>query len=481
MATTRSHLRRLFFGVLVAALRGQSAAVQLSTASRWRPSSVDLRNAASLEASALSVLGANETLDRPRVASVATSALPAAPSQAVDRRLRPVAVSANRTPETPATSALRAAQISEAPEKMWHVDASSYGTPVMPEAASPTVFAASPSSQEALAAGALPHLETPVLPTGPQTLAGKAAMVYCKALAAFSFFAVAMLLCLMAVDRPRKRSGAEATPMKVTAWLQHFPTPRREDIERALRPRGYDLLTRPLAAGTIVRIEGRITAAPNKVLRSPLARRPCVLFSASANESRRSGNSMLPLLLHAISADFEVELGAPYKPEPVKVHVRGRDVMLFQMAGGMFRKQVAFRSCEEHLHGFLRAHGPSEFSPDSCSVLDFAENCLELGASVTCVGELRRMETGELRLLPLEGVDPWTSTVPNASPLRRTVSGRFPGFTSWERTDQHDQQEMQTGKVLISDDPSLLGSCRGQRWLLWSLCGFSGSLQSILS
>lgn len=218
-----------------------------------------------------------------------------------------------------------------------------------------------------------------------------------------------------------------------------------EDIESTFKPRGgYDcLLLQPQNPGMTVRIQGIVVASQNATLRSPITRRKCVLFSTSALERRLDGVVAPPQAFHSMAVNFALEL-SPL----VTLKIRGQDVALFDMVAGRHEENVVLRDASELVQDFVRSHRTPFFGARDIDALDFQECILEVGAKVTCVGEVRRSENGELGLWPLH------HDVPSDA-LYAAASGPS-GLTSWERLGSSGTGESQVEKVMISDDPHLL-------------------------
>mmetsp|Transcript_47840 Transcript_47840/g.84842 ORF Transcript_47840/g.84842 Transcript_47840/m.84842 type:complete len:609 (+) Transcript_47840:149-1975(+) len=251
----------------------------------------------------------------------------------------------------------------------------------------------------------------------------------------------------------KRTSDADAS-LQVRQWVHSLTVQNADDVRHTFRARsGYDcLLLQPQALGIPARIEGVIAARPNSVLRAPLARRRCVLFSVSASEVRLDGVRAPPVAFSSMNVDFDVELRTSCKAETLRIRVRGQDVALFDISSGWRRERSVLRDAPEHFQDFVRAHRAAGMEvPCDLAVLDFTECLLDTGAMVTCVGELRREHTGELGLWPLSpGVDAFISADDSH------ISGVLPGLTSWERADVRGARGVE--KVMISDDPALLGS-----------------------
>lgn len=188
--------------------------------------------------------------------------------------------------------------------------------------------------------------------------------------------------------------------LEMSRWVEKLPISSSRDVVRALRPRGgYDcLLTQPREVAHAVRVEGRVVAPPQGELTAPLTGRRCVLFSTSVVERRLDGVQAPPLAFSALSVDFEVELQAQ---DALRVRLRGQDVALFDMAGGVHREQVSLREAAEHLQAFVYTHKCGALAGGSAMALEFTESFLAVDTVVTCVGELRRAPSGEIWLSPL--------------------------------------------------------------------------------
>lgn len=269
---------------------------------------------------------------------------------------------------------------------------------------------------------------------------------------------VLVLLCFVAADL----LSQSAPESEVRKWVESQAVFSAEEVEDLFRPRGgYDcLLMQPQEHEGAVRLEGRVVAPPTAALRAPITKRSCALFSASAAEKRLDGVNPPPLAFHAMNADFDI---LPFGDSGLRIKVRGQDVALFDMIGGRHAEVHALGDAPEHLQDFVRAHrvaasgasptatgrrSPSSRSEVSTAV-EFRESLLEDGAVVTCVGELRRVATGEICLWPLS--TPLSPAFASASSQARSPTGG--GFTSWETAGSG---EAQVGKVMVSDDPRLL-------------------------
>lgn len=288
--------------------------------------------------------------------------------------------------------------------------------------------------------------------------------------------------------RPRSDTSGE-----VRRWVESLPVQAGEEISHAVQPRGgYDcLLIQPQMVGMTVRLEGRINVAPQAVLRAPLARRSCVLFSASAGETRLDGVRAPPTAFYAMHSDFEIELSCRGAAS-VRVGVRGQDVALFDMTRGRQLEQWVLGDAPEHLQDFVRAHraGPVGVAGalSGGTVLEFAECLLDADAVVTAIGELHRSPHGELQLWPLQRSqgsdlctggtedsmsdgDPGDSMAAPGPSSSLPAPGTSGSLTSWERAGIVDSH---VGKVMISDDPGLLTVEMRQMPKADTFCGTMG-------
>jgi len=283
--------------------------------------------------------------------------------------------------------------------------------------------------------------------------------------------AVILLGCIIIYDHTAKPdeksvpSGEVAdTSAQVRQWVQSLPVLSTSHVKELFHEHGgYDcLLMQPQTVPGAVRLEGIITAAPHNILKAPLAKRSCVLFSTSASAVRLDGVRAPPTAFNAMNSDFELELlGGSIGSTEIRVHLRGRDAVLFDVASGWRLERTVLADAPEHLQDFLHAHrAPGVEMPDDTEVMDFTECLLAVGSHVTCVGELRREPTGELGLWPLQnsGV-PAAAMASSAETMPGSPHGMVGGLTSWERTGLPSGsicRSPRVGKVMISDDPGLL-------------------------
>jgi hypothetical protein len=281
-------------------------------------------------------------------------------------------------------------------------------------------------------------------------------------------FVIALILLCAVVffDRsakpPPETTDANA---QMRQWVRSLPVICGDEVKRTFQERvGYDCLhMQPQAAPCAVRLQGHIAALPHNVLKAPLARNNCVLFTTSATEVRTDGVRAPPTAFYAMSSDFDLVLDgiAPGGTE-IRIRLRGRDAALFDVASGWRLERSVLANAPENLQDFLHVHrSPGTELPNENEVLDFTECLLAVGAHVTCVGELRRAPTGELGLWPLQNSEatPVVDNSFNVETVYNSPRGLLPGLTSWERAGSSAQQPCRsprTGKVMISDDPRLL-------------------------
>jgi len=213
-----------------------------------------------------------------------------------------------------------------------------------------------------------------------------------------------------------------------------------------------------------------------------LTKRPCVLFSAGVSQRTHDGMHPVSVAFAQNYVSFEVSLlDAP----DMRIHVKGDDVLLFDLEDGRHIATSAFDVAPEHWQTFaltrrnLNEHGGNtvlQYSRnfEGCE-LDFQECALLVGARVTIVGELHRRADGRFML------QPWHDT---ASPATQKASVTTAHNTrsrtiwhylmsdasvpttlktrqwrwSWEKASGPDQQEgaPPTSKVLVSDRSAFL-------------------------
>eukprot|EP00746_Dinoflagellata_sp_MGD_P164040 gnl/MRDRNA2_/MRDRNA2_92449_c0_seq1.p1 gnl/MRDRNA2_/MRDRNA2_92449_c0~~gnl/MRDRNA2_/MRDRNA2_92449_c0_seq1.p1 ORF type:complete len:752 (-),score=131.46 gnl/MRDRNA2_/MRDRNA2_92449_c0_seq1:92-2347(-) len=255
-----------------------------------------------------------------------------------------------------------------------------------------------------------------------------------------------LLICVMPVknlcgcrDERQPKSVGEVRRM-----VESLRITTVEDIESTFKPRGgYDcLLIQPQNPGVVVRVQGVVAASQQATLRAPITRRSCVLFSTSALEHRLDGVVAPPQAFHSMAINFVLDLG-PH----MKLHIRGQDVALFDMVAGRHEEHVVIREASDLVQDFMRSYRTPFFGARETDFLNFQECILEVGAKVTCVGEVRRSESGELGLWPVH------QSMPHGAV---SISAPTAGLTSWERLGSPSSGESQVEKVMISDDPQLL-------------------------
>lgn len=229
--------------------------------------------------------------------------------------------------------------------------------------------------------------------------------------------------------------------------IRDIPRCNAAEVDRFLcKAKKYDCaLSVPLSSRRLVRLEARV-AAPAKgcpVLEAPFTRRACVRFSASA--SRRPpalcGGPLLPVSRGAARVCFFV---TPVDAPEHRIEVDGDDVLLLGPLG-RFVDCRAPADAPEHWRAFARAHqvhhlasglprrdsqehrsaewrrqhpwlthveeatvaGVEEQEPlENARVVEFSEEALLVGATVTLVGELCCGASGALSLRPWLGHSP---------------------------------------------------------------------------
>jgi len=267
---------------------------------------------------------------------------------------------------------------------------------------------------------------------------------------AFFFVFLMMVSCMMFamlwVCGRTMTSRPETTelPSLTRQSIEAMPVTAPENLEGLFRVRHANdcVLFQPQISKAVVRLEGWVWAPEEAHLRAPLSGQTCVVFNAVASEVGRDTHPT-PTASCRGSCDFYLELHSP--GNRVRCKVQGGDVSLFDTTAGRYRKRVQADRGQDRLKDFLRLHSfPHAQALQSSTMLDFTENRLEIGALVTCVGELRRAPSGELLLGPLPG-----NRLGEASPARH-VRG---GLTSWE---QQGAGSTEDARVMISDDPGLL-------------------------
>jgi len=258
------------------------------------------------------------------------------------------------------------------------------------------------------------------------------------------------------VTKPPAAAAAAAAPAEekeeapvrccVCDQIKGIPRCDAAEVERFLcKAEKYDCaLSVPLSSRRLVRLEARV-AAPAKgcpVLEAPFTRRACVGFSASA--SRRSpalrGGPLLPVSRGAARVCFFV---TPVDAPEHRIEVDGDDALLLGPLGRFVDSRAAAEA-PEHWRAFARAHQvhrlasglprldsqehrtaewrrqhpwlthveaagavAEEQEPlESAGVVEFSEEALLIGATVTLVGELCCGASGALSLRPWLGHSP---------------------------------------------------------------------------
>mmetsp|Transcript_46721 Transcript_46721/g.111118 ORF Transcript_46721/g.111118 Transcript_46721/m.111118 type:complete len:497 (-) Transcript_46721:65-1555(-) len=278
----------------------------------------------------------------------------------------------------------------------------------------------------------------------------------------FLFMFCALVTCLLMSMLWAMRSHQQSSRSDVSEELSHvtrqyietLPVQAPGALEGLFRARagGDCLLFQPQISTAVVRLEGWVWAAEEARMMAPLSGKVCVYFNAMASEvtSLDVASAAAPLATCTGANDFFLELHSP--GNEVCCRVAGADVALFDTTVGRYRQRTQADRSQDRLKEFMRLHSLPRSQPiASSTMLDFTENRLELGALVTCVGELRRSPSGDLRLGPLRGPRRAAAAEPvEAGSIRA-------GLTSWEQQGL-DDFEVGSGnnKVMISDDPGLL-------------------------
>jgi len=229
---------------------------------------------------------------------------------------------------------------------------------------------------------------------------------------------------------------------------------------------GYDCaVQRPWSSGKPVRFAARVSLKGSSPLQAPLTRRECVLYSAGASRRLHDGMHPVSVAYSSLCLDFDVTvLDAP----DISVSVGGSDVLLFDQHSGLHSVTETYNDAPNHCQVFATSHRASaidegsSWTPLDCAIasqhlaldsplLEFQESALLVGAAVTLVGELHRSAEGQLSL------QPW-----------KQRADHEPWRTSWERCDSpcefeigktgqsSDASGLPTGKVFVSDSPSLI-------------------------
>lgn len=210
----------------------------------------------------------------------------------------------------------------------------------------------------------------------------------------------------------------------------------------------------PMRPGMLMRVQGRVVAKPGTSLMAPFSSRHCVLYSASASHQRHDSVHQPPLAFFSSHSDFEIEA----LDEPgLTLAVHGQDVSLFDMGAGLHCCEHAFSSAPVSLRGFVIAH-PAIAAAPACGqtgqalgsdglLIDFRECALVVGSVVTCVGEVARDRCGRLGLVPWQPAPQALGYATHHDPL--------------------------VGRVMISDDPSLIGATAAWRARADNLLGAS--------
>jgi hypothetical protein len=276
-----------------------------------------------------------------------------------------------------------------------------------------------------------------------------------KNVIALLFALMLLLVGLCCLDCMSSKSSAEACD--TMRWVKSLSVLSGDDVQEQLKSKNsYDCLHhQPQLIPGPVRLQGHVVA--KHMLKAPQAQRNCVVFSASATAVRLDGIAAPPAAFLAMSSDFELDLAGT--SGSLRVRICGEDVALFDVASGLQHERTTWARAPEHLQNFLHAHrsraGSNYGSNYASEEFDFAESRLDVGAYVTCVGELRRDAIGEIRLWPCQDSDLEVAIASsiNTESTQKTSCAAL-GLTSWESLTPRSSPRL--GKVMISDDPCLL-------------------------
>lgn len=279
---------------------------------------------------------------------------------------------------------------------------------------------------------------------------------------------IAIMTCHSRFAFVWKRAHASGVRAQVTS----LPLARGRDVEDMFQGKErYDCaIFQPFSPGVVVRLQGKVLAGP-QTLRAPLTRRSCVHFSASASAQRHDGIHQVPIAFHSVCADFTVAL---LDAAHITFKVCGQDIALFDMQKGNLYEEQRFADAPDHWQDFVLAHrAPSGDALASAALrtdlrkLEFRQVALDVGAVVTCVGELRRGHDGALELVPWQSSSTKFFAPEKKDESKLSLSDRW--RTSWERDLPSDSCDQQPEKVLLSDDAGLLCVPRTHA-LPWDCC-----------
>mmetsp|Transcript_9932 Transcript_9932/g.21067 ORF Transcript_9932/g.21067 Transcript_9932/m.21067 type:complete len:591 (+) Transcript_9932:131-1903(+) len=238
--------------------------------------------------------------------------------------------------------------------------------------------------------------------------------------------------------------------------------------------RGYDCaLPRPLSIPGLVRLQCRVDGPiSDEPLQAPLTQQPCVMYTAVASRLVHGGVHPVTVAYAEMHTDFNVSLLDAMEP-PVQVQISGAEVSLFDMKGGSFLREASLAAAPDHWQEFLveRKASMKHLEMTENVNLEFQECTLQIGASVTVVGELLRDSFGKLLLQPAQrqrppsrslSGQPEPAALPPLPPLHvPEATLREPWRTSWECGGLPIEKAEGEKMVLLSDDPSLLVSWNG--------------------
>jgi len=216
--------------------------------------------------------------------------------------------------------------------------------------------------------------------------------------------AVQFLMCssmLKLLPKPFVSTRGVCKSSTIRSFVQQLGVSSALDIEVDRQPttnNNNQILSRPLSSGRLVRFEAKVEGTFDRsTISTPLTRRSCVMYSASA---KCQGES-IAAARDAKQSDFIVSLvDAPW----VKVLVASGDVVCFDMHSGIWSLSERLVDAPEILKAFVveninpdcLAESPS--SERDAKKLNFEESSLLVGSIITLVGKLCQSPGGQLVL-----------------------------------------------------------------------------------
>lgn len=250
----------------------------------------------------------------------------------------------------------------------------------------------------------------------------------------------------------------------------------------------------PSSLGILMRVQGKVVARPDGLFAAPFSGGPCVYYAASVSHPRHDGVHPPPLAYHSAGSDFALQLcGAPQ----VILTVRGHDLALFDMISGMQEWKQAFSRAPAPWRSFVMDHlvpsadatahfgACANLSPMG-GPLEFRESALLTGRNVTCIGEVSRDPSGSLVLQPWrpQAEVPLPPHLAEPSPSWLSILAPCLGRAIPVHAALPPLADALAGRVLLSDDPALLGAAaklpQAMLWLPAALTGRLSRLQQDL-